>query len=68
MVKLFWSFFSKACQYAIIDEKMYRNFKYIFIKCAQAICKSASLGPKNLERVGMSGKKLVLQLVYAHEN
>jgi len=32
------------------------------------ICKSASLGPKHLRRVGKSEKKLVLKLVYTHGN
>jgi hypothetical protein len=29
---LFWSYFSKACQYGMVDEKMGKILKYVFIK------------------------------------
>jgi hypothetical protein len=33
---LLWSYFSKACQYVAINEKVCRSLKYVFIKYDQA--------------------------------
>jgi len=42
---------SKACQYATRDEKVYKWFKYVFIKFASKhICKNASLDPKKYSK------------------
>jgi len=33
-VRLFWPFFSNACQHAIIDKKICKNLKFVSIKSA----------------------------------
>jgi hypothetical protein len=42
--------FPKTRQYGATNEKMCKNWKYVFIKSTQFFCKSASLGPNNLGR------------------
>jgi hypothetical protein len=47
-------FFSKACQYATIDEKVCKNLKYVSIKFAQVHLQKCITWPK---KFGRSGKK-----------
>jgi hypothetical protein len=65
---LFWPCFSKAYQYGTTNEKVCRNLKYISIKFAQVDIQKCITWPKNLGRVGMSGKKLLTKLVYTQRN
>jgi hypothetical protein len=49
--------------------KKFANISNIYLLCLhKQICKSASLGPKHLIRVGKNEKKLVLKLVYSQVN
>jgi hypothetical protein len=38
--------FSKACQYGTIEEKVFKNFKYVFIKFTQANLQKCITWPK----------------------
>jgi hypothetical protein len=40
--------FSKACQYATIDEKMCRNIRYVSIKATQANLQKCITSPKKI--------------------
>jgi hypothetical protein len=60
--------FSKACQYDSADEKICKNLKYVFVKSTQIDLQKCITWPKNLGRVGKSGRMLVLKLIYAQEN
>jgi hypothetical protein len=58
--------FFKACQYAIDDEKLCNNLKYVSIKATQTNLQSVGL--RHLGRVGKSGRKLVLFLKFTLGN
>ncbi len=55
--------FSKACQYATIDEKACKNLKYVCIKFAEVDLQKCITWPKKFGKVIKNGTKFTLKLV-----
>jgi len=60
--------YSKAYQYVIIDEKVYRSLRYVSIKAIQGDLQKCITCPKNLDKLSKSGPKLVWRLEFILEN
>jgi hypothetical protein len=50
--------FSKACQYVIVDEKVYRGLKHVFIKFAQVDLQKCIIWPKKFGKENKNGIRL----------
>jgi hypothetical protein len=60
---------SKACQYATMDEKVYKTLKYVFVKIAQRDLQIyISLGLKSQRKVDKNGTKHVLIVFFPQVN
>jgi hypothetical protein len=54
--------FSKTCQYAIINEKVYRNLKYVSIKVIQANLQKCITWPKKSRKGGQEWTKACVEI------
>ncbi len=54
--------FSKACQYGITKEKIYRNLKYVCIKSTQAKLKKCIIWPKEFGKSRHEWNKACLEI------
>jgi hypothetical protein len=51
----FGNAFSKACQYVLVDEKLCKYLKCVFVKIAQPNIQKCITWPKSQERVDKNG-------------
>jgi hypothetical protein len=60
--------FSKACQYGTIEEKVYKNLKYVSIKSPQVDLQKCITRPKNFGKGKQEWNKVCLKLEFDSKN
>jgi hypothetical protein len=60
--------FSKACQYGIVEDKVYKDMGFMQLKMHNLTFRSSLLGQKSLVKVDKSGTKHVWRLEFIPKN